>query len=364
MASLIKDSKSGIYHVQFYDRTRRPKRKTVSLKTRRKRTATRIFHKLEDEFALGSYDPWRPPEPVEEDELRTVGESIEAYLQSCSHLKPKTITTYEDVLFPFERSVGSATDVRKLTPQHIVDWIDSTDAGAVTRRKYVNHLGYLFRFLVKKKVLQKDLSKEVLLRRVPEQAPKAMTPDQVQRLVQTIRAYSESHADDPKRANFNWLADLILFNVHVGLRRGELIHLRWRDVNAERKILRVTNSAEFTTKTVKERTIPLSYRAVELLDKTHDEASSCPYVFSLRGKKLNHNTLTHYFRRFRRRARLPDHFNLHSTRHTFATWLAEKGTPILVIQQLMGHSTVKTTERYMSSRADISRVWMQTAFDD
>ena len=124
----------------------------------------------------------------------------------------------------------------------------------------------------------------------------------------------------------------------------------------------MVNTKEFTTKTVKERTIPLCETALQVLLELQEDRQE-GYVFQLHGKKLNHNTLTQYFKRFRRMAGLPEEINVHSTRHTFGTWLAERGAPIVVIQKLMGHSTVKTTERYMSMRADVTEHWIGRAFD-
>lgn len=77
-------------------------------------------------------------------------------------------------------------------------------------------------------------------------------------------------------------------------------------------------------------------------------------MFQVDGQKLAPGTLSKMFLKFRRMAGLPEHINLHSTRHTFGTWLAERGTPVTVIQTLMGHSSVTTTERYMSTRADVA----------
>lgn len=51
------------------------------------------------------------------------------------------------------------------------------------------------------------------------------------------------------------------------------------------------------------------------------------------------------------------------TRHSFGTFLAQRGTPVTVIQTLMGHKSVSTTERYMSTRADIAQSWVEHAFD-
>src|SRR5690554_5454744 len=108
MATLIQDSRTGRFYAQFYDRSRRPQRKTHSLKTKQRRTAERAFARLVESFALGTFDPWERPVPVqqEEEDLSQLKAAVDAYLASCAHLKPKTITTYADVLNPFKSHLG------------------------------------------------------------------------------------------------------------------------------------------------------------------------------------------------------------------------------------------------------------------
>ena len=357
MASLFQDPKSGHFYAQFYDARCRPRRKTLSLKTKKKRTAERALLRLEERFALGDFDPWAPAdEELPPADLSTLGPAVDAYLASCAHLKPKTIQSYKDVLLPFMRHLGVRYPVQRIDVECVLSWLSTTHAADVTRLKYVNHLGYLFRFLVRKGAMTSDVSKRVPLRRVAEHAPRAMTEVQVERLIHTIEEYSRT-----SRADFLWLTDIIRFNVHVGLRRGELLHLRWKHVDLQRRVLRVVNGDGFTTKSSRERTIPLSDVALHVLDRTH-EGGAAEHVFRLNKKQINHNTLTHYFRKFRRMAGLPDGLNFHSTRHTFGTWLAERGTPVVIIQRLMGHSSIRTTERYMYVRADIAEEWIRRAF--
>ena len=86
-------------------------------------------------------------------------------------------------------------------------------------------------------------------------------------------------------------------------------------------------------------------------------------MFQVDGQKLMPGTLSKMLLKFRRQAGLPEHINLHGTRHTFGTWLVEKGVPVTLIQTLMGHKRVSTTERHTSTRADLSEVWMHRAFD-
>ena len=358
MASLVYHSRSGYYFAQFYDGQQNPTRKTVSLKTKKKRIAERALAKLEDAVALGDIDPWASRRETA-DELAVMGVAVKAYLNSCSHLRASTLTTYKDILSPFQRHLGYNYPLSKISEANILAWLDSTSAGDVTRRKYVNHLGYFFRFLVKQGEISSDLSKKVPLRKVPETAPKSMTQEEVGKLIHTIQMYSE---DVRCRRDFVWLALLVEANVYLGLRRGELIHLQWDHVDFERGLVLVKNSVEFTTKSSRERTIPLCHQAAQALLKQQYYRQG-KYVYQVDGKKLAPGTLSKIFLKFRRMAALPEHINLHSTRHTFGTWLAERGTPVTVIQSLMGHSSVTTTERYMSTRADVSEYWLQKAFD-
>lgn len=353
MASLVRNAKSGYFYAQFFDSRKRPRRKTVPLRTSDKRTAGRALARIENAVALGEFDPWAAPIP-ETEPLARLGEAVTAYLDSCRQLKPDTQRTYREICSLFERYAGPSLPISRITAGHIERWLDSTSAGDVTRRKYVKHLGYLFRFLMRRGDLDQDISKKVMLRRIPERRPKAMTVQECERLTSTIRDYSSGPAS---RHSFEWLADLIDANVHLGLRRGELIHLEWDQVYFDRRILMVSNSSDFTTKSLKERTLPLSPQAYAALMRQLRRKSG-PHVFHIAGKRLKPTTLTHQFRRFRILAGLGSHIHFHSTRHTFATWLAEKGVPVTVIQNLMGHSTVTTTERYMSSRADVASYWI------
>jgi len=361
MASLICNSRSGFYYAQFCDRRKYPTRKIISLGTRKRRIAEKAFSKLEDAVYLGDVDPWKTIEaPIIT--LNKLGESVDDYLRSCDHLKDSTRRTYKEILRPFTQHVGPATKIRNVTGANIKAWLDSTRARDVTRKKYLNHLGYLFRYLIRNGALDTDPTTEVRLKKLPQTAPKAMTVEQVHLLVDVIRSHSEKFSRHSSYKRFNWLVNLVLANVHLGLRRGELINLKWDHVDLERRVLVVRNTDDFTTKTSTERALPIcdtAHTAFENLSMLRNG----DFVFHDSGQRFKPRTLTIIFQKFRRKAGLPEHINLHSTRHTFATWLAEKGIPITVIQSLMGHSSVTTTERYMSTRADIAESWVKKAFD-
>lgn len=345
MACLVKHA-SGIYYAQFYDAARRPRWKRFTLRTRNRRTAERLLAKLEADYLLGSYDPWAPVKEAADEAsegLDVLGLAYDAYLASRAHLRPETLRTYREVMGAFVHHVGRDFPVTQLRTRHVLAWLDTTHAGDVTRRKYVTHLGYLFRWLVARGAMSEDLSKGITLPRLAEQAPKAMTDEMVEVFLQTARR--------KVRQDFGWLADLVEANVELGLRRGELLALRPDHVDLKGRILRVTNGDGFATKSGKERALPLSTTARRALERRLAEGRA--FVFEAPTGLHTPTSLSHAFRKVRIRAGLPEWVTLHSTRHTALTRLAEQGVPVEVIRQFAGHHSITVTERYTRMRPDV-----------
>ncbi len=387
MASLV--HQSGRYYAQFYDADRSPTRKRIPLKTSDPDTAQRLLSRAEDKYALGEYDPWRHGreheifgwEPGPEKDLSTLGKAKDAYLDSCSHLRPGTQRTYREVLRLFVEYHGRDQHVDRLRPSHITEWLDegvpSDTLADATRRKYVKHLGYLFRYLVEKGAMDEDLSKQVSLPKQVERPPKAMRQEHQRKLLQEIQAHHQRHAGDGRYNEFHYLLLLIRLNPYMGLRAKELIHLRWQDRSDQRHAAVdlgsrtaqiVGGDGEFETKSGRRRVIPLPEEAVRLLKQARARRDKrcqdreCPFVYHHDGSKLKYSGLAHAFYRFRKRAGLPEWVNLHSTRHAYGTRLAEAGTPIKVISKFMGHSTTRVTEQYMHVAPEQGHHYVDEAF--
>ncbi len=382
MASLV--HQSGRYYAQFYDADRAPTRKRIPLKTSDNRTAQRLLSRAEDAYALGDYDPWRHGrehelfgwDPGPEEDLSTLGKAIDSYLDSCSHLRPDTQRTYREVLRLFEGHVGRGQHVDRLQASHITNWFDegvpSDNLADATRRKYVKHLGYLFRYLVEKGAMDEDLSKQVALPKQVERPPKAMREVHQRKLLQEIQAHHQRHAGDGRYNEFHYLLLLIRLNPYMGLRAKELIHLRWQDrsdqrhaaVNLDSRTAQIVGGDDgFETKSGRRRVIPLPEEAVHLLKQARTRrVGQCPFVYHHEGSKLKYSGLAHAFYRFRKKAELPEWVNLHSTRHAYGTRLAEAGTPIKVISKFMGHSTTRVTEQYMHVAPEQGHHYVENAF--
>jgi integrase len=140
----------------------------------------------------------------------------------------------------------------------------------------------------------------------------------------------------------DWLKEIIVFAVLTGLRRGEIGHLRWEDVDLERRLVVIRSSENHKTKAGKIRTIPLSDGAAYILDERKKYTRS-EYVF----KQYSDDYASHKFKMYIKSIKgSEEKLHFHSLRHTFASWLVQSGTDIYAVRQLLGHSDVKTTMVY------------------
>lgn len=125
---------------------------------------------------------------------------------------------------------------------------------------------------------------------------------------------------------------------NTGLRRTEAQQLRWSQVDLRRKVLDVVSTAEARTKSGRWRQVPLSAGAIEALKSLKVEGAQ--FVLP----RITAESLSRAF--LQDVARLDLQGSLHSLRHTYGAHLVMAGVPLRTVQVLMGHASIKTTERY------------------
>jgi integrase len=137
-----------------------------------------------------------------------------------------------------------------------------------------------------------------------------------------------------------WLKGIVIFALDTGCRRGEIVDLKWKDVDLIEEKVTI-----FGTKTESSRTIPLTKQLVDLLKQKKRKESS-EYVFTNSiGKKLDKDKISRSFKEACKRAGI-ENFRFHDLRHTFATRLAQKGVDPYTVQKLLGHKCAQTMQRY------------------
>ena len=149
---------------------------------------------------------------------------------------------------------------------------------------------------------------------------------------------------------------LYLTAIMAGLRHGELIALRWRDVDWVAGRVRVRQNhvlGEFDTPKSRRgsRSVPMADRLAGQLDRayqSHGAPDDDALVFPdpITGGPLDKAANLRRYRKTLRAAALDETHNVHGLRHTFGTRMAAAGVPMRLLQEWMGHRDISTTERY------------------
>ena len=126
--------------------------------------------------------------------------------------------------------------------------------------------------------------------------------------------------------------------IYSGCRLGEVLSLKWEDVDFNDSCLRLKDS-----KTGK-RTIPLNDSAIEVLHNVQKQEDN-PYVFCGNKKGTHLVTVQKTWDRIRKKAGISD-VRIHDLRHSFASFMIKNGVSLFEVSKLLGHSNIATTMRY------------------
>jgi len=151
------------------------------------------------------------------------------------------------------------------------------------------------------------------------------------------------------------ICDIVKTAFYTGLRLNELINLKWKNIELKNKLLKVGDE-EFVTKSRKQRTVPLHDKVYNILKERYDAGKNKKYVFA---KSNNHrytgDCASRTFKRACREAGIDEKITFHCLRHSYASFLVQKGVSIYVIKDLLGHSSMVVTERYSHLNTDALR---------
>lgn len=143
----------------------------------------------------------------------------------------------------------------------------------------------------------------------------------------------------------------VAFN--TGLRAGELCSLNWENIDLSQRIITVKNTESFTTKSKRERIIPINEVVYKELLKLKpnviniSKTDNNEFIFYReKGVQLLVDFVSKKFKRACRMAKVNEGLHLHSLRHGFASQLVKKRVSLYVVKELLGHANLKTTEIY------------------
>jgi len=139
----------------------------------------------------------------------------------------------------------------------------------------------------------------------------------------------------PNKINIKYIIRFLLL---TGARRGEVLNAKWEDINLNLKVFTIPLS-----KSGQSRTIPISKALEELILQIPKRSKT--YLFPAPTKDKPMCTIFRHWDNVRKQANLPN-VRIHDLRHTTASILVNKGVSLYQVQQLLGHSSPKMTQRY------------------
>jgi integrase len=201
-------------------------------------------------------------------------------------------------------------------------------------------------------------------------------PEEIEALARTLEAGdhrdpSRLAVSDQERearcAEDQQEAELVRLAAYAGLRQGELLALRWRDVDFAGSAITVSRAisagVETSTKSGRVRRVPLPHQAAAALDRLsrrNDFTAPDELVFcNALGRSLDSSALRRRFKRARDAAGLRP-LRFHDLRHTYGSLLAAAGVDLVTIQAAMGHGALVTTGRYLHARPAADQAAMFT----
>ena len=328
-----------------------PLRRRLKAPVESKSAARRWAEAREAELLRAPSPKRRAEEQREHEEVPTLRDFGPRYIDNhakADRLKASTVDwiekTYRNHLYPQlgdkRLDAISDEDVQRLKARL-----------AHCHRKTVNNvlgiLGHTLKTAVRWKAIDR-LPCTVTMLRVPGGLPKFYDFEDYKRLVEVARGQDG-------RAHL-----IVRLGGDAGLRRGEMLALRWRDVDFKRRQLQVQEAVwerkrrdgegheriVDTPKGGRSRVVPLTDALLQALHE-HRHLRGEQVLFGNDGRPATSFFLRNLLEAAQKRAALPSTGGLHILRHTFCSHLAMQGAPAKAIQELAGHADLSTTMRYM-----------------
>ena len=178
--------------------------------------------------------------------------------------------------------------------------------------------------------------RQIKLPKIPKSLPAFINNVELIRIVQNTKSRD--------------LQDMFLTGFHSGMRLSEIINIKWSAINLNERTIIVQNSETFTTKSKKERMIPindtlatvLNNRIPKVLNINLDEYVFCKYP----GVPYLKDYVSKNFKRVVRKLGRSERVHFHTLRHSFASNLVQAGVNLYVGKEILGHEDLSTTQIY------------------
>jgi integrase/recombinase XerC len=287
------------------------------------------------------------------------------WMEQERHAAANTVEAYSYALAGFlgflTKHLGGEPDLAALAGLRAADirgWLAALSSDglvAASRAQHLSAVRSFFRYLGRRHGVDVTAVRLVATARGRPALPRALTVDQARDVADNIDDFS----DDPALQARNVAFFSLLYG--SGLRIAEGLGLDVRDATAMRTSLTLTVIGK-GSKTRIVPVLPAVRAAIDAWLALHpDRQPDSPLFLGARGKRLDPAVAQKVLRTYRRLAGLPEHATPHALRHSFATHLLTSGSDLRSIQELLGHASLSTTQRYTAvDDAALLAVWRKT----
>lgn len=256
-------------------------------------------------------------------------------------LSDNTLSAYGSDLKQFDKWL-EAKELFNVEQQDINRFFVYRKQQGMSKRSVARILSSLKRFygyLLREGLIQSDPCELIDAPRLAPALPESLSENDVESLLQAPEIVSALGFRD--RAMLELL-------YATGLRVSELVELNFQQVNFRQGCLRVVGKGE------KERLVPVGEEAMDWLERYLNQARpmilgarQSDYLFvTNRGSSMTRQAFWHIIKRYAKQAGIDKHLSPHTLRHAFATHLLNHGADLRVVQLLLGHSDLSTTQIY------------------
>ncbi|APG24284.1 tyrosine recombinase XerC [Syntrophotalea acetylenica] len=272
------------------------------------------------------------------------------YLEIERNLSVHTLRAYRHDLLEFLRFVKSQTDTDAgpVTPERVDVLLLRRYLARLHKRNCRTTIGRklsairsFFRYLVRQGALQVNPAETVATPRRERYLPKVLTVDEMFALIQAAAS------DEPLTVRDRAILELFYSS---GLRVGELAALDVGHVDLVEGLVRVRGKGD------KERIVPVGRMARQALDRylvaRGAPRQDQPLFLNYRGERLSARSIERNLKKWLLHAGILKDASPHALRHSFATHLLDGGADLRAIQELLGHASLSTTQKYTQVSLD------------
>ena len=258
-------------------------------------------------------------------------------------LSANTLAAYRADLVALSRWLAGQGIVMQATTRAdllgFIAWRVERGARPRSTARQLSSFRRFFRHLLREGVIRDDPTAQIAMPKIGRSLPKSLSEEEVESLL------NAPLVTDPLGSRDRTMLEVLYA---TGLRVSELVSLKYSQLNMNQGVVRIIGKGD------RERMIPLGEEAVRwlkeflgsarneiLLDRTTD------YLFpTRRGDRMTRQAFWHIIKRYARKSSIDKELSPHTLRHAFATHLLNHGADLRVVQMLLGHSDLSTTQIY------------------